>query len=467
MSIRQHKKEPLSEPPRAAAQAGVKGLKCEAQYDFAGASKEDLPFKRGDLLVILNTTEDPNWWLARDKAGREGMIPANYVELMDAGKAATLPKDAKLPMPWFHGKITRELAESLLTPKKDGLFLVRESANFPGDYTLCVCFQSNVEHYRVQGKNGSLTIDDEVFFNSLEELILHYEGDEDGLVCKLLEPVVKQGGREFKFDARKLVNWEISPREIVKNALIGSGQFGDVYEGIYRGTKVAIKTLKDVKGDAVNQFLLEADTMTRLRHKNLVQLIGVCTQGSPIMIVSEFMGKGCLLDYLRSRGRAVITPQAQLGFCADICAGMEYLEEQKFVHRDLAARNILLSEDAVAKVADFGLAKDSQLGSTDIGKLPIKWTAPEAIRLKVSTSKSDVWSFGVVMWEIFAFGRAPYPRMGQKDVVDAIVKGYRMECPDTCPKEVYDKVILLCWDIEPLKRPTFKDLMKRLTALAV
>lgn len=466
MSVKNHKKEPASEPARGAQASVVKGQRCVALFDFAGASKEDLAFKNGDVLVVKNKTEDPNWWLVEDSRGRSGMIPANYVELLEAGKAATLPKDSKLPpMPWFHGKITRELAESLLMPRQDGRFLVRESANYPGDYTLCVSFGEGVEHYRVQGKAGKLTVDDEVFFNSLEDLIQHYTKDADGLVTNLTSPIVKQGGREFKFDARKLVQWEISPREIVKNALIGSGQFGDVYEGSYQGQKVAIKTIKDVKGDGVTQFLFEAEIMTRLRHKNLVQLIGVCTQGSPIMIVSEFMAKGCLLDYLRSRGRAVINPQAQLGFCRDICAGMEYLEMQKFVHRDLAARNILLSDDSIAKVADFGLAKDSQLGAADIGKLPIKWTAPEAIRLKVSTSKSDVWSFGVVMWEIFAFGRAPYPRMGQKDVVDAVVKGYRMECPDTCPKEVYDKAIMLCWDIEPLKRPTFSDLLKKLQAI--
>nr|BAF02917.1 protein tyrosine kinase CSK [Monosiga ovata] len=448
----------------------TKGMKCEAAYDFNGASKEDLPFKKGDILTIENPTEDPNWWLVRDKTGRTGMIPANYVELIgsDTKKTGTLPRDASgqlIPMPWFHGKISRELAESLLMPREDGLFLVRESAHFPGDYTLCVCFQDQVDHYRMQGKNGKLTIDEEVYFSSLEELVQHYEKDADGLCTRLRKPVVKQGGREFKIDARKFVNWEISPREIVKSAQIGSGQFGDVFEGLYRGQKVAIKTLKDVQGDAIDQFLLEADTMTRLRHKNLVQLIGVCTQGSPIMIVSEFMGKGCLLDYLRSRGRAVINLATQLGFCRDICAAMEYLEEQKFVHRDLAARNILLSDDGVAKVADFGLAKDSQLGVTDIGKLPIKWTAPEAIRLKVSTSKSDVWSFGVVLWEIFAFGRAPYPRMGQKEVVDAVVKGYRMECPDTCPKEVYDKIMMACWEIDPVKRPTFKTLMRALSSI--
>jgi len=279
--------------------------------------------------------------------------------------------------------------------------------------------------------------------------------------------VLKQGGKEFNIDPNRFTKWEISPRDLIKSTLIGSGQFGEVFEGQLAGKKVAIKTLKaekdgGAKEQQISDFLSEAEKMTKLQHKNLVQLIGVCTQGNPIMIISEFMGKGCLLDYLRSRGRAVITINAQIGFCKDICAAMEYLEEKKFVHRDLAARNILLSDEQVAKVADFGLAKDSQMGETDIGKLPIKWTAPEAIRMKVSTSKSDVWSYGVVLWEIFDFGRAPYPRMGQKDVVDAVVKGYRMERPETCPEELYDSLIMECWQLEPLKRPTFKLLMKKL-----
>ena len=128
------------------------------------------------------------------------------------------------------------------------------------------------------------------------------------------------------------------------------------------------------------------------------------TKTDPIMIISEFMSKGCLLDYLRSRGRAVITGGEQLGFTKDICQAMLYLEQKNFVHRDLAARNILLDSSTVAKVADFGLAKDSRFGKVDMGKLPIKWTAPEALRQKISTSKSDVWSYGIVMWEIYSYG---------------------------------------------------------------
>eukprot|EP00039_Didymoeca_costata_P000313 m.45098 g.45098 ORF g.45098 m.45098 type:complete len:475 (+) comp10191_c0_seq1:295-1719(+) len=466
-------------PPssRKGSVAGGKKPKCEALFDFDGASPEDLRFKKGDILTVKSMTEDPNWWLAVNQKGEGGMIPANYVELLPEGggtvqRSATLPRDASgnvLPMPWFHGKISRETAEELLSKhgKKDGLYMIRESTNFPGDYTLCVCFEGNVDHYRIQTIDGRLTIDEEEFFDDLERLIAHYKKDPDGLSTHLVEPLMKRGGAEF-IDKKKFKvgGWEIDPKYLTKDHLLGSGQFGEVYEGTYKDTKVAIKTLKNTTEASVREFLAEAHVMTQMKHQNLVLLIGVCTK-SPVMIVSEFMAKGCMLDYLRSRGRSVITAAVQLGFVKDICAAMTYLEEKNFVHRDLAARNILLSADCVAKVSDFGLAKDSRLGSIDLGKLPIKWTAPEALRQKVSTSKSDVWSYGVVIWEIYSFGRAPYPRMSQKEVVEKVAKGYRMEKPETCPKDLYEKVMKWCWLIDAKDRPSFKQLSAKLKKFTV
>lgn len=454
----------------------AEGKYCRALFDFTGSSAEDLPFKKDDVMKIIKTSADPNWWCAELVATtQKGMVPVNYVELMEGGpttKSATLKTPAServLIMPWFHGKIDRSMAEQLLTPRKEGLYLIRESTNYPGDYTLCVCSVSEVEHYRIQYMKGKMTIDEEVFFNTLEELIEHYRHDSDGLSTLLTVPLLKQGGREFKVDAKKFAagGWEILPRDILSGAALGSGQFGDVFEGTHKGVKVAIKTLKNVTPQATEEFLAEADVMTKLQHQNLVQLIGVCTANEPIMIVSEFMAKGCMLDYLRSRGRSVITATVQLGFTKDICRAMNYLEQHQTVHRDLAARNILISQEDVAKVADFGLAKDSRLGQVDIGKLPIKWTAPEALRNKVSTSKSDVWSYGVVLWEIYSFGRAPYPKKSAKEVVDQVAKGYRMEMPESCPKDLYQKVILKCWELDAGNRPTFKVLCEKLEKFVV
>jgi len=458
-----------------ASRAASKNDKCEALFDFAGASKEDLPFKKGDILSIVSMTEDPNWWLVKNSKGRQGMIPANYVELVKSGgklgRSQTLTRDEKgnvTPMPWFHGKITRDQAEELLQPRSDGLFMIRESTNYPGDYTLCVCFADNVDHYRIQTIDGNLTIDEEVFFKDLDEMIAHYRGDSDGLCHHLVKALPQKGGKE-QIDKKKFTTggWELDAKHLTREQMLGAGQFGEVFEGTYKGTKVAVKTLKEVTDEAVHEFLAEADVMTKMKHPNLVLLIGVCTQADPVMIVSEFMALGCMLDFLRSRGRGVITGAVQLGFVKNIAEAMMYLEGEGYVHRDLAARNILLSADQIAKVADFGLAKDSRLGQADLGKLPIKWTAPEALRQKVSTSKSDVWSYGVTMWEIYSFGRAPYPRMSQKEVVEKVATGFRMEKPESCPKDLYDKVTKWCWEIDAKNRPTFKQLCDKLKKFTV
>ncbi|GCC30399.1 hypothetical protein chiPu_0008850 [Chiloscyllium punctatum] len=139
---------------------------------------------------------------------------------------------------------------------------------------------------------------------------------------------------------------------------------------------------------------------------------------------------------------------------------MEYLESKKLVHRDLAARNILISDENVAKVSDFGLAKGVS-SAQDQAKLPVKWTAPEALKQHKFSTKSDVWSYGILLWELFSYGRAPYPKLPLMDLVDKVEKGYRMECPDKCPTSVYN-LMKSCWEYDPGKRPTFKKLRDKL-----
>lgn len=435
------------------------GTECVAKYDFNGHGQKDLSFKKGDILEISHSTKDPNWYGAKMLSnGKSGIIPISYVQ---PRRGLHLHE-----MPWFFGKITREKAESLLQPREIGLFLVRESTNYPGDYTLCVVSPQDqkVEHYRVISRRNKVTVDEERYFGTLVELVKYYEKLSDGLCTNLKLPLNKQkhmsiSSQVFQ-DSFQKEGWAVPIDDVEFNEKIGMGEFGEVFRGSYQERAVAIKKLKD-DTIAAQSFLAEASVMTTLHHKNLVDLVGISFQGQEIIILTEFCTKGALVDYLRSRGRAVITRQEQLSFARDVCEGMRYLEEKKVIHRDLAARNVLLSEELCAKVSDFGLAKDIDQ-QMELGKFPVKWTAPEAIRSNKFSIKSDVWSFGILLWEIFSFGRNPYPRVPLNEVLNKVTNGYRMESPDKCPPSFYS-LMKACWDINPNNRPSFSRIQLELS----
>ncbi|PNJ18152.1 MATK isoform 3 [Pongo abelii] len=251
--------------------------------------------------------------------------------------------------------------------------------------------------------------------------------------------------------------WLLNLQHLTLGAQIGEGEFGAVLQGEYLGQKVAVKNIKcDVTAQA---FLDETAVMTKMQHKNLVRLLGVILHQG-LYIVMEHVSKGNLVNFLRTRGRALVNTAQLLQFSLHVAEGMEYLESKKLVHRDLAARNILVSEDLVAKVSDFGLAKAERKG-LDSSRLPVKWTAPEALKHGKFTSKSDVWSFGVLLWEVFSYGRAPYPKMSLKEVSEAVEKGYRMEPPEGCPGPVH-VLMSSCWEAEPARRPPFRKLAEKL-----
>ncbi|KAJ2949679.1 hypothetical protein O0L34_g15606 [Tuta absoluta] len=423
--------------------------------------------------------------------------------------------------------VSRERAEALLSGSADGVFLVRESTNFPGDHTLCVRYRGHVEHYRVKwatapdSQTQRLTIDDEEFFDNMTDLIHHYLQDADGLCTKLVRclpkaapngannnphqppypphpqqpppypptphvpaahfqhtystqavqpqpPSVDQTDAASKFvDAR----WIIAERDLEIRENIGKGEFGDVMLGILNGSqKVAVKILKD--REAASKFRAEASVMASLKHDNLVRLLGlVFSSSGSTCIVTEHCAQGSLLDYLRSRGRHYVTQRDQINFAYDTCCGMEYLEKQRVVHRDLAARNVLISQEGTAKVADFGLARTDTSGMDDPAdalrlqaKLPIKWTAPEALKYNKFSNKSDMWSFGILLWEIYSFGRVPYPRIPLAEVVRHVERGYRMEAPEGCPAGPYE-VMRAAWHAEPAQRPTFAHTRRTLATI--
>uniref|UniRef100_A0A914DG95 Tyrosine-protein kinase n=1 Tax=Acrobeloides nanus TaxID=290746 RepID=A0A914DG95_9BILA len=362
--------------------------------------------------------------------------------------------------PWFHGNISREKTEKLLSDRSDGTFLIRNSTNYPGDYTLCVSCNGKVEHYRIYNLNDQLSCDKEELFDNLTQLVSHYKRDADGLCHRLVTPLVSDAfKRSFQTDNMeekaqdfKRAGLLIPKTDLILGEVIGHGEFGDVLYGTYLSKQVAVKLLKN---GMTSDILNEARFMISLRHRYLVGLIGVVIDESKdVYMLTEYMANGNLVDFLRSRGRHQVEKSQLIRFALNVAEGMAYMELRNLVHRDLAARNVLLDENFIAKISDFGLAQsmNQQIIESVKGKFPIKWTAPEALRHSIFTNKSDVWSFGVLLWEIFSFGRVPYPRIPIQDVVRHIEKGYRMEPPENCPL-VISNLMTEAWVLEPASRP--------------
>ena len=294
--------------------------------------------------------------------------------------------------------------------------------------------------------------------------MVYYQQQADGLCCILRSPcLVTEKPQTVGLSKQANEDWEIDRRQIRLIRKLGAGQFGEVWEGLWNGTtQVAVKTLKPGTMSP-SEFLQEAAIMKRLRHPKLIQLYAACTKEEPIYIITELMKYGSMLEYLRGDGRSMKLPQL-IDMAAQVAAGMAYLEQQNYIHRDLAARNILVGEHLICKVADFGLARviDEDIYEAHTGaKFPIKWTAPEAAMYNRFTIKSDIWSLGVVLYEIITYGRFPYPGMTNAEVLEKIQSGYRMGCPPGCPKHLHE-VMLDCWREDPATRPTFETLQWQL-----
>ncbi|MFT7808276.1 ephrin type-B receptor 1-B-like [Arapaima gigas] len=269
---------------------------------------------------------------------------------------------------------------------------------------------------------------------------------------------------------------EIDVSSVKIEEVIGAGEFGEVYKGHLklagkREICVAIKTLKAGYSDKQRQdFLSEASIMGQFDHPNIIHLEGVLTKSRPVMIVTEFMENGALDSFLRQNDGRFTVIQL-VGLLRGIASGMTYLSEMNYVHRDLAARNILVNGNLVCKVSDFGLSRYLQDDTSDPtytsslgGKIPVRWTAPEAITYRKFTSASDVWSYGIVMWEVMAFGERPYWDMSNQDVINAIEQDYRLPPPMECPTALH-QLMLDCWQKERSARPHFSDIVTTLDKL--
>ncbi|KAM4602813.1 NT-3 growth factor receptor [Polymixia lowei] len=281
----------------------------------------------------------------------------------------------------------------------------------------------------------------------------------------------------------------IKRRDIILKRELGEGAFGKVFLAECYNlspTKdkmlVAVKTLKDPNLSARKDFQREAELLTNLQHEHIVKFYGVCVDGDPLIMVFEYMKHGDLNKFLRAHGPdAMILVDGQplqsngelglsqmLHIATQIASGMVYLASQHFVHRDLATRNCLVGNGLLVKIGDFGMSRD--IYSTDYYRvgghtmLPIRWMPPESIMYRKFTTESDVWSFGVILWEIFTYGKQPWFQLANNEVIECITQGRVLERPRVCPKEVYD-VMLGCWQREPQQRLNIKDIQKVLFAM--
>ncbi|XP_022358132.1 focal adhesion kinase 1 isoform X6 [Enhydra lutris kenyoni] len=266
-------------------------------------------------------------------------------------------------------------------------------------------------------------------------------------------------------------DYEIQRERIELGRCIGEGQFGDVHQGVYMSPEnpalaVAIKTCKNCTSDSVREkFLQEALTMRQFDHPHIVKLIGVITE-NPVWIIMELCTLGELRSFLQVRKYSLDLASLIL-YAYQLSTALAYLESKRFVHRDIAARNVLVSSNDCVKLGDFGLSRymeDSTYYKASKGKLPIKWMAPESINFRRFTSASDVWMFGVCMWEILMHGVKPFQGVKNNDVIGRIENGERLPMPPNCPPTLYS-LMTKCWAYDPSRRPRFTELKAQLSTI--
>ncbi|CAN9504653.1 unnamed protein product [Ophioblennius macclurei] len=359
---------------------------------------------------------------------------------------------------WYHGAIPRTEAQELL--RQQGDFLVRESHGKPGEYVLSVFADDQRRHFIIQYADSQYRFEG-TGFSTIPQLIEHHFSTKQVITKKsgvvLVNPVVKDK------------KWILNHEDVTLGELLGKGNFGEVFKGTLQRDKiaVAVKTCKeDLPPELKIRFLSEARILKQYDHPNIVKLIGVCTQRQPIYIVMELVPGGDFLSFLRKKKDELKMKQL-IRFAVDAAAGMAYLESKNCIHRDLAARNCLVGDSNVLKISDFGMSRqedDGVYSSSGLKQIPIKWTAPEALNYGRYSSESDVWSYGILLWETFSLGVCPYPGMTNQQAREQVEKGFRMSCPQRCPDDVY-KVMQRCWQYNPEERPKFSELQRDLAAI--
>ncbi|XP_060837889.1 tyrosine-protein kinase Fer isoform X3 [Rhopalosiphum padi] len=358
---------------------------------------------------------------------------------------------------WFHGVLPREEVVRLLT--KEGDFLVRETTrNDENQTVLSVCWGGH-KHFIVQTTSEGEFRFEGPSFPTIQELITYQ--------YQSALPVTSRSGAILRQPIPR-ERWELNNDDVLLLEKIGRGNFGDVYKARLRSTnkEAAVKTCRvTVPDEHKKKFLQEGRILKQYDHPNVVKLIGICVQKQPIMIVMELVAGGSLLSYLRNNSKTLSVLQL-VSMCRDAAAGMMYLESKNCIHRDLAARNCLVDDKNIVKISDFGMSREEEeyIVSDGMKQIPIKWTAPEALNFGKYTTLCDVWSYGVLCWEIFAKGGTPYSGLSNSKAREKIDTGYRMPAPEGTPEEIY-RLMLQCWQYQPENRPHFDRIYATMESL--
>ncbi|XP_017058312.1 tyrosine-protein kinase Fer isoform X3 [Drosophila ficusphila] len=421
--------------------------------------------RRGGVLTLLRgrgrhfkrkSTPQPTTPMTRSRQGRFNKMQPRSQSL----GSLSISLSTNRPLyeeEWFHGVLPREEVVRLLN--NDGDFLVRETIrNEESQIVLSVCWNGH-KHFIVQTTGEGNFRFEGPPFASIQELIMHQYHSE-------LPVTVKSGAILRRPVCRE--RWELSNDDVVLLERIGRGNFGDVYKAKLKSTKldVAVKTCRmTLPDEQKRKFLQEGRILKQYDHPNIVKLIGICVQKQPIMIVMELVLGGSLLTYLRKNSNG-LTNRQQMGMCRDAAAGMRYLESKNCIHRDLAARNCLVDLEHSVKISDFGMSREEEeyIVSDGMKQIPVKWTAPEALNFGKYTSLCDVWSYGILMWEIFSKGDTPYSGMSNSRARERIDTGYRMPTPENTPAEMY-RLMLKCWAADAESRPHFDEIYNVVDAL--
>ena len=335
-----------------------------------------------------------------------------------------------------------------------GSYAVCESASMPKSFTLYVRTVDKVVAYPIQKhKERGFFVSVNSSFSSIQELIESYRQEAGELGIKLTRPCLVPVHRN-----------EIDRKNLKLLKKLSSGQFSETWQGLLCGKSVVIKRppIKTNEGLHLN-FLHEADIIQKLAHNNIIRLLGVSTNRHPHYIIMEYMANGNLKEYLSSGDGNCLEEQQIITMAAQVASGMVQLELSNRIHRDLAARSILVGENNLCKISSFRYAQDNRHSGYDVMTTPVvKWSAPEVLSATAYSIKSDIWSFGVVLFEMITHGQTPYADMTDQEVTQKVVnENYRIPFPQNCPERLYS-MMLHCWKVDPISRPTFETLQWQL-----